>query len=115
MILGTIGGILTAIGMCMCLLPDWNAFKPGVIMGCAGLVVLFIMVIVWRKMTNKTPIHMRGKTIGTIALGISGALILGVGMCLTMLWSHLVLGILAGIAGIILLLSLIPLVKGLKG
>lgn len=26
MIMSTIGGILFAIGMCMCLLPQWNAF-----------------------------------------------------------------------------------------
>jgi len=114
MILGTIGGILAAIGMCMCLLPEWNAFKPGVVMGCAGLVVLLVMVIVWRKMTNKDPIRMTGKTIGAIALGIIGTLGLGVGMCLTMVWSHMVLGIIVGIVGIIMLLGLIPLIKGLK-
>lgn len=26
LILSTVGGILFAIGMCMCLLPEWNAF-----------------------------------------------------------------------------------------
>lgn len=26
MILGTIGGILFALGMCMTLIPEWNAF-----------------------------------------------------------------------------------------
>ena len=114
MILGTIGGIFSAIGMCMCLLPEWNAFKPGVVLGCIGVVVLLIMVVVWRKMTNKDPIHMSGKTIGAIALGIAGSLLLGLGMCLVMVWSKLVLGIIVGIAGIILLLTLIPLIRGLK-
>ena len=114
MILGTIGGVFTSIGMCMCLLPEWNAFKPGVVMGCVGLFVLLITLIVWRKMTNKEPIRMSGKTIGTIILGVAGALLLGVGMCLVMVWSKLVFGIIVGIAGIILLMTLIPLVKGLK-
>jgi len=114
MILGTIGGILASIGLCMCLLPEWNAFKPGVIMGCIGLVVLLITVIVWRKMTNKEPIHMSGKTFGTIALGVIGSLALGVGMCFVMVWNKLVLGIMIGLAGIILLLGLIPMIKGLK-
>jgi len=114
MILGTIGGILSAIGMCMCLLPEWDAFKPGVVMGCFGAVILLIMVVVWRKMTNKDPIRMTGKTIGTIFLGIVGALMLGVGMCFTMVWSNMVLGIVIGLVGIVMLLSLIPLVKGLK-
>ena len=114
MILGTIGGILSAIGMCMCLIPEWEAFTPGVVMGCIGIAVLLITLIVWRKMENKAPIHMSGKTFLTIALGIVGALLLGLGMCLCMVWSQLVFGIIVGIAGILLLLSLIPLIKGLK-
>ena len=114
MILGTIGGILFAMGMCMCLLPEWNAFKPGVVMGCAGLVVLLITLGVWRKMENKAPIRFSGKSVFTVAMGIAGALLLGVGMCLIMVWSKLVIGILAGLAGIILLLSLIPLIRGIK-
>ena len=114
MILGTIGGILFALGMCMALIPEWNAFRPGVIMGVAGAVVLLIMVLVWRKMENKEPLHVSGKTIGTVLLGIAGALLLGVGMCLTMVWSNMILGIVIGIAGIVVLLCLIPLTKGLQ-
>jgi len=114
MVLGTIGGILASIGMCMCLIPEWDAFRPGVIMACAGVVVLLIMVIVWRKMTNKDPLRMSGKTLGAIFLGIIGALLLGVGMCLAMLWSQMVFGIVIGILGIVLLLALVPLMKGLK-
>ena len=72
MILETIGGIFVAIGMCMCLLPEWNAFKPGVVMGCVGLVILLIMVAVWCKMENKAPIRLSGKTIGTILVSIVG-------------------------------------------
>ena len=114
MIMGTIGGIFAALGMCMCLLPEWNVFKPGVIMGCIGLVILLITGIVWRKMTNKDPIRISGKTLLAIMLGIIGALMLGVGMCFTMVWSQMIFGIILGIAGIILLISLVPLVKGLK-
>lgn len=114
MTMGTVGGILSAIGMCMCLLPEWNVFQPGVIMGCAGLVVLLATLIVWRRMTNKEPIRMTGKTIGTIALGIVGALLLGVGMCFAMVWSQMVSSIIIGIVGIVLLLMLIPLIKGIK-
>jgi len=114
MIMGTIGGILFAIGMCMCLLPEWDAFRPGVVMGSIGAVVLLAMVIVWRKMEGKTPIRLSGKTIGITLLSIAGALLLGVGMCYVMVWSNMVLGIIIGIVGIIALLSLIPLIKGLK-
>lgn len=114
MILGTIGGILFALGMCMALIPEWNAFRPGITMGAIGIAVLLIMVIVWRKMENKAPIKLSGKTIGATLIGIAGALLLGVGMCLTMVWSHMVLGIVIGIVGIVALLCLIPFIKGLK-
>ena len=115
MILGTIGGILFALGMCMALIQEWNAFRPGIIMGVIGAVVLFAMVLIWRKMENKSPIKLSGKTIGAILIGIVGALLLGVGMCLTMVWSsYMVAGIIVGIVGIVVLLCLIPFIKGLK-
>ena len=114
MILGTIGGILFALGMCMALIPEWNAFRPGVIMGVIGAVVLLVMVLIWRKMENKEPIKLSGKTIGATLIGIVGALLLGVGMCLTMVWSNMVVGIIVGIVGIVVLLCLIPFMRGLK-
>lgn len=114
MILGTIGGILFALGMCMALIPEWNAFNEGIIMGVIGMVVLLVMVLVWRKMENKAPIKPSGKTIGAILIGIVGALLFGVGMCLTMVWSNMVLGIIIGMIGIVVLLCLIPFIKGLK-
>ena len=114
MVLGTIGGILTAIGMCMCLLPEWNAFQPGVIMGCIGVLVLIITLLVWRKMTNKAPIHISSKALFNIIFGAVGAVVLGVGMCMVMVWSQMVFGIIVGLIGILLLLTLIPLIRGIK-
>ena len=114
MILGTIGGILFALGMCMALITEWNASDQGVVMGTIGAVVLLIMVLVWRKMEKKKPIRVSAKMIGTVLWGIVGTLVLGVGMCLTMIWSNMVPGIAVGIVGIVLLLCLIPLTKGLK-
>lgn len=114
MILGTIGGILFALGMCMALIPEWNSFREGVIMGAVGLVVLLIMVLVWRKMEHKAPVKVSGKTIGAILIGIVGSLLFGVGMCLVMVWTKMVLGIIIGIVGIVILLCLIPFIKGLK-
>lgn len=86
MILGTAGGILFAIGMCMCLLPEWNAFNQGIVISAVGVVVLLAMLIVRRKMEGKPAIHLSGKAIGSVLLGIVGALGLGVGMCMTMVW-----------------------------
>lgn len=114
MILGTIGGILFALGMCMCLIPEWNAARQGVVMGVAGAVVLLIMALVWRKMEHKAPIKVSGKTIIAVLIEIVGSLLLGVGMCMTMVWSNMIPGIGIGLVGIVALLCLIPFVKGLK-
>lgn len=114
LILGTVGGILFALGMCMCLLPDWNAFKPGLVTGVIGLAVLLAMLFVRRKMQGKPPVKLNRKTVGIIVLAVLGALVLGAGMCLVMVWERLALGILVGIVGIVMLLCLIPLTKGLK-
>lgn len=114
MIMGTVGGILFAIGMCMCLLPQWNAFNQGIVMGAAGAVILLAMLIVRRRMEGKPAVKLNGKAVGTILFGIVGALALGAGMCMVMVWNMLIQGILVGLVGIVLLLCLIPIVKGLE-
>lgn len=64
-------------------------------------------------MEGKAPVKLSGKTIGATLLGVVGALLLGVGMCLSMVFAKMVLGIVIGIVGIVVLLMLIPLLKGL--
>ena len=59
MVLGTISAVLFALGMCMALIPEWDAFKPGIIFGCIGLLLGIITLIVWRKMEHKDPIHLQ--------------------------------------------------------
>lgn len=114
MLLGTVSGVLFALGMCMALVAEWNCFRPGVVFGCAGLVLGVVTVLVWRRMEHKQPLRLSGRTVLAVAAAIAGALALGVGMCFSMVWDRLVLGILIGLAGILLLLCLIPLTKGLK-
>ena len=115
LILGTVGGILFALGMCMAMIPEWGAFRQGIIIGCVDLVILIVMLLARRKMEGKpVVVKLSGKTIGTIVLGVVGALGLGIGMCLVMVWEMLVPGVLVGLVGIVLLLCLIPLVKGIK-
>lgn len=114
MVLGTVSGVLFALGLCMALIPEWNALRPGVIFGCVGLVLGLITLIVWRRMEHKEPIHFSGRILGLTAVGIIGALALGVGMCFSMVWGKLVLGIIIGLLGIVILLCSIPLAKGLK-
>ncbi|MGN0163139.1 MAG: hypothetical protein ACI4EA_06105 [Candidatus Ornithomonoglobus sp.] len=117
MIMGTIGGILFAIGMCMCLIAEWEAFSQGVVVAVIGLVVLLAMLIVRRKMEGKKAIdiHLSGRAIAAVALGVVGALTFGIGMCMTMVWQGLMIwGILVGCIGIGLLLCLIPVCKGIQ-
>lgn len=114
LILGTVGGILFALGMCMAMIPEWNAFTQGVVVGCVGVVVLLVMLAVRRRMEGKSVfVKLSAKTVGTAVLGVAGALVLGVGMCMVMVWDMLVWGVVVGLAGIVLLLCLIPLVKGI--
>lgn len=114
LILGVIGGVFFALGMCMSLLPEWNMHDQGIVCGVIGVLILLADVFIWRKMEGKKPIRLSGKTIGAVALSVVGALLLGVGMCLTMLSSRMVVGIVVGLSGIVMLLMLIPLLKGLK-
>ncbi|MCI6176935.1 hypothetical protein MR772_10475 [bacterium] len=114
LILGTIGIVLFALGMVITLTGEFGTMNQGIILGVAGLIVLLADLIIWRRMEGKAPIKITGKTLGTVALAILGALLLGVGMCLTMVFGKMMLGIVIGLVGIVLLLLLIPLTKGLK-
>ena len=114
LVMGTVGGILFAIGMCMCLLPEWGLMTQGEIMGGAGALVLLGILPVRRKMSGKRLISFNGKSIGTALLGVAGALLLGLGMCMTMLWGMMVSGIAVGIVGIVALMCLIPVIKGIE-
>lgn len=114
LIMSTIGGILFALGMCMALLPEWGVLNQGIVIGAIGLVVLLAMLLVRRKMDGKPAIVFNARAIGITLLGVIGAIVLGVGMCMTMIWNMMVPGIIVGIVGIVLLLCLIPVVKGLE-
>lgn len=114
LVLGTVSGVLFALGMCMTLLPEWNLFKPGLIFGIVGLVLGLVTVIVWRRMEHKAPIKINARHAAVWAFGIVGALVLGVGMCFCMVWNSIVLGTVIGLCGIVMLLALIPITKGIK-
>ena len=114
LILGTVSGVLFALGMCMALISEWNAMKPGIVFGAVGLVLGLVTLIVWRRMEHKAPVRISAKSVLTAAVGVVGALALGVGMCFCMVWGKMVLGIVIGLAGIVVLLCLIPLTKGIR-
>lgn len=113
LILGVIGGVFFSLGMCMALLPEWGMFRQGIVSGLAGAAILLLDLLVWRKLEGKEPIRLSGKTVGSIAVGVLGSLLLGTGMCLTMVFGRMVFGIAVGLVGMVVLLMLIPLAKGI--
>ena len=115
LLLGVVGGLLFALGMCMCLLPEWNAFKPGVVVAVLGALVLLALALVCWIASGKPVAKVNWKVVGKIGYGVVSALVLGTGICMTMVFEGLITpGIIVGIVGIILLLGLIPVVRGLK-
>lgn len=114
LVLGTISGVLFALGMCMALLPEWNAFTEGIIFGSVGLVCSLITVLVWCKMEHKKMPKMSGKNIFRIAYSVTACLILGVGLSMCLVWQEIIWGTLVGLLGIIMLIALIPMIKGIK-
>ena len=113
LIIGSIGGLLFALGMCMCLLPEWNAFHIGVVCTAIGFVSLLAQsVVAWLRSGRKIKINW--KIAGKVLYAVFASLVLGVGMCMIMVWNLMLPGILVGIVGIVLLLMLIPMFLGLK-
>ena len=114
LIMGTVSGVLFALGMCMSLLPEWNAFKEGILFSTIGMILGIITLLVWCKMENKKLPKMSGKNILRTINAILAALVLGVGMCMCLVWEQIVWGTLIGLLGIIMLIALIPMIKGIK-
>lgn len=114
LLLGVIGGLLFGIGMCMCLIPEWDMFTQGVAVTAIGAVVLLVLAIVYRKMSGAAPIKVNWKIVLKVVYGVISALILGGGMALVMETDMMLIGIGLGIVGIVMLLFLIPMCIGFK-
>lgn len=114
LLIGVVAGLIFALGMCMCLLPEWNAFTPGVVLTAIGGVILVIMGIVALVKNSKNRQPINWKMVGKVAFGVLSALILGLGMCMIMVWNLMLPGILVGIVGVVMLLCLIPMFLGFK-
>ncbi len=114
LLMGTVSGVLFALGMCMALLPEWNAFTEGIVFGGVGIVLGVITALVWCKMEHKTLPKMNGKNVFRTVYTVVAALVLGVGMCMCLVWEQIVWGTLVGLLGITMLIALIPMIKGIK-
>ena len=96
-ILGTIGGLVFAIGTCMCLLPEWNMLTTGIITTIIGLIIL--LCITW-------------------IVGLVGALIMGFGMSKIMVGEvntlDMIIGIIIGVVGLIICVLNYPIYAYIK-
>lgn len=113
MMLGTVSGMLFALGMCMGLLPEWHAFNQGVVLGIIGLAGGLITWLIRRKMSGKQVFDLNLRAILFTLFAIVASLVLGIGLVMTMVWHMMIIGIVVGIVGIMLLLAMIPMVKGI--
>lgn len=112
---GVVGGLLFSLGMCMCLLPEWNMFTAGVIFTAVGAVILLVTLFVHCKQTGVKIKLPSAKIVLKTLYGLVAILVFGLGMCMVMVFEGMMLwGILAGITGIVLLLFLIPMCFGFK-
>lgn len=118
-ILGTIGGLVFAIGMCMGLIPEWNMLKPGIVVGVIGFIILLCIIPVYRKNHPKkehSPINW-GIVFAWIA-GVIGALVMGFGMSRVMVGNptkpDMIIGIITGIIGLIICVLDYPIYSYLK-
>lgn len=113
LVLTVAGGLMFALGMCMCLLPEWNAFVPGVVMTALGAIALLALGCVKWVMVGKKKSNINWNLVGKIAYAVASALVLGLGMAMIMAFEGMMIsGLIVGIIGILLALGIIPVFKG---
>ena len=119
-VLGTVGGLVFAIGMCMCLIPEWNFFTAGVVTAIIGFIILLCIIPVYRK---EHPKKVKNKKtdwglILTWFIGIIGSLILGLGMSKIMVdrteKMDMIIGMVTGVAGLLICVLNYPIYAYLK-
>ena len=119
-VLGTVGGLVFAIGMCMCLIPEWDLFKAGAIVSIIGFIILLCVISIYRKehpkkvSNNKTDWGL----VLTWTIGVVGSLIMGFGMSKVMVDSpekmDLIIGMITGIVGLLICVFNYPVYSYLK-
>lgn len=119
-ILGTIGGLIFAIGMCMCLIPEWDLFTAGIVVAIIGFIVLLCIIPIYRKEHPKK-VNSKKTDWGLVLtwiIGIVGALIMGFGMSKIMVGSpekmDMIIGMITGVVGLLICVLNYPIYSYLK-
>ena len=119
-ILGTIGGIVFGIGMCMFLLPEWNLFTQGVVVAIIGFVILICIIPIYRKEHPKKVSNKKTDfgLVLTWTIGVVGSLIMGFGMSIIMVGeassSDMLVGIITGVVGLVICVLNYPIYAYIK-
>ena len=119
-ILGTIGGLIFAIGMCMCLIPEWELFTTGVVVTIIGFIILLCIIPIYRKEHPKKVSNKKTDwgLVLTWILGVIGALIMGFGMSKIMVGSpekmDIIIGMITGVVGLLICVLNYPIYSYLK-
>ena len=106
LVMGTVSGMIFAIGMCMALLPEWDLFGAGVAFTAVGIVLGLITLIGWRKLEDKPSVKVNGKLLLKIVYITAAVLVFGLAMCLCLVWAQYLYGMLVGLVGVLMLLGL---------
>ncbi len=120
-ILGTIGGLIFAIGMCMGLIPEWNMLKEGIIVGVIGFIILLCIIPIYRKNHPKTKVKKQTDwgIVATWIIGVIGSLVMGYGMSRVMVGEatkeDMIIGLITGIVGLIVCVLNYPIYSYIKG
>lgn len=115
LMLTVLSSLAFAVGMCMCLLPEWDAFRPGVAVTAAGALALIVLGAVRWVMAGRPMMRVNWKTVGKVSYCVAAVLVFGAGMAMVMCFEGMMLhGIILGAAGLMLGLGCIPVCRGLK-
>ena len=119
-ILGTIGGLVFAIGMCMCLIPEWNLFAGGVVSLIIGFIILLGIIPIYRKEHPKKVGNKKTDwgLVLTWLIGVVGSLIMGFGMSKIMVDNpdkmDMIIGMITGVVGLLICVLNYPIYSYLK-
>ena len=118
-ILGTIGGLIFSLGMCMCLVEEWDMLVAGIVVAVMGFITLLCIIPIYKKTHPKKehkPID-KGLLI-TWTIGIIGALVMGFGMSKVLVdgasKTDPIIGMISGIIGLIVCVLNYPIYSYLK-
>ena len=103
----------------MCLIPEWNLLKVGIVVSIIGFITLLCIIPVYRSNNQKkTTKKINWQIVLTWIIGLIGALIMGYGMSKVMTdnpsQNNIVIGMITGIIGLIICILNYPIYTYIK-